>query len=215
MYRFFEYPLVKTDEELSKFYNQGSLDQHGSVQRLKTSLKLKRLGDATSFQQQDRVLDYGCGTGQLLLQLADKIDEGVGVDISSAAISDAPRRENLAFQVIQPGDPLPLEDGSFDKVILLDVLEHVRLPEEILQDCRRVTKQGGQLLIEVPFTGMLSELAAGEFHQDICVLRSCIPRKLVEVTGTRCAESQDLQLRSSKRHVAQSRWSPSDGRQSL
>lgn len=46
---------------------------------------------------------------------------------------------------------IPVADGSFDGVILAEVLEHVREPETVLAECFRVLKTGGKLLITAPF----------------------------------------------------------------
>lgn len=46
---------------------------------------------------------------------------------------------------------LPLRSGSFDTVILSNVLEHVRDPAALLAECRRALRPGGRLLLTVPF----------------------------------------------------------------
>lgn len=46
---------------------------------------------------------------------------------------------------------LPLQDGSADTVLLLDVLEHLRHPQAALAECARVLRPGGRLLLAVPF----------------------------------------------------------------
>ena len=43
-----------------------------------------------------------------------------------------------------------LKGRSFDKILLQDVLEHLRVPERLLQDCRDLLKPHGQMLISVP-----------------------------------------------------------------
>lgn len=46
---------------------------------------------------------------------------------------------------------LPLGDRSVDGVILKDVLEHIEGPQEALRECARVTRDGGTLILWMPF----------------------------------------------------------------
>jgi len=52
---------------------------------------------------------------------------------------------------------LPLASGSFDTIILSDVLEHVPEPEQVLTELARLLKEGGKLLLNVPFFYWLHE----------------------------------------------------------
>ena len=74
-----------------------------------------------------RVLDAGCGTGQISLELAARGAQVVGVDISNNLINVAKRRlpaqlsKKIDFRV---GDMLSPEYGNFDYTILMDSLIH-------------------------------------------------------------------------------------------
>ncbi|HUW13696.1 MAG TPA: methyltransferase domain-containing protein [Anaerolineae bacterium] len=96
-----------------------------------------------------KVLDIGCGAGNMAHHLAHYGDV-VGVDNNPRPLAVARERgldvrEGLA-------EDLPLEDEAFDLVALLDTVEHV--PDEgeakVFQECRRVLKPGGKLLVTVP-----------------------------------------------------------------
>ena len=52
---------------------------------------------------------------------------------------------------------LPLPDARFDAIVLTEVLEHVRRPEETLAELRRVLRPSGRLLVTVPFVCELHE----------------------------------------------------------
>jgi SAM-dependent methyltransferase len=52
---------------------------------------------------------------------------------------------------------LPIEDASFDFVLCTEVLEHVRDPAQVATELRRVLRDGGTLLVTVPFVGELHE----------------------------------------------------------
>lgn len=91
-----------------------------------------------------RVLDVGCGIGDFL-----KFRPGtVGVDVNAHTV-DWCRRQGLDCRLMD-ADRLPFADGSFDAVVLDNVLEHLAEPQPLLAEIRRVLVPGGRLLIGVP-----------------------------------------------------------------
>lgn len=75
------------------------------------------------------ILDIGCGRGLwlYLLMKANRIHQGMGIDVSESLIESArsirPDNFNLYFSVIKPDQNLP--EGDFDCVSMIDVLHHV------------------------------------------------------------------------------------------
>ena len=103
-----------------------------------------------------RILDAGCGTGQMTKQL-EGIGEAVGMDSASEAIAYARSRgvERLVRGSITAP---PFAEQSFDCVLALDVIEHVDDDMGILTSLFRVIKPGGHLIITVPaFDALWSE----------------------------------------------------------
>lgn len=95
------------------------------------------------------VLDVGAGQGGCLLELLDRGADAVGIEPGAefAALArlrlgeaghDPARLRNVA------GETLPFPDCSFDYVISLQVLEHVRDPAAIVSEMLRVLKPGGR-----------------------------------------------------------------------
>ncbi|MBU0617484.1 MAG: methyltransferase domain-containing protein, partial [Planctomycetes bacterium] len=106
-----------------------------------------------------RVLDVGCSQGIASLLLGQEGHQVVGVDIDPAAIEFAQReldaypdpvKENVEFRLVAPHE-LPFEDGSFDTVLLGEVIEHLNRPELMLAEIRRLLKPGGTVVITTPF----------------------------------------------------------------
>jgi methionine biosynthesis protein MetW len=95
------------------------------------------------------ILDLGCGDGHLLAKLKDQgFTSLAGLDISEVAVEKA-KTMGLDAKVFDFfADKLPYPDDSFDYVVLLDVLEHLFQPADILQEAARVSKK--YILISVP-----------------------------------------------------------------
>jgi GT2 family glycosyltransferase/2-polyprenyl-3-methyl-5-hydroxy-6-metoxy-1,4-benzoquinol methylase len=116
------------------------------------------------------VLDLGMGTGGLGkyltarqsvtldgLTLSEKEAHGVGFAYRKVVIADL---DNVELS--------QLFDGQlYDYIVLADVIEHLKYPDRILQQCHQLLKSGGQLLTSVPnmgYCGLLAELLVGEFR---------------------------------------------------
>jgi 2-polyprenyl-3-methyl-5-hydroxy-6-metoxy-1,4-benzoquinol methylase len=99
-----------------------------------------------------RVLDLGCGRGEVLLACARRGAAVAGVDYSHAAVEIS--RETLAevaqAEVVQ-GDvaQLPWPDASFDRVLSGDVIEHLHPADgaAMLREARRVLRPGGRVVV--------------------------------------------------------------------
>lgn len=94
-----------------------------------------------------RVLDYGCGAGEIVGAGRESGIDIVGVETFYAGGSyrdDARRTGLLAREILEfDGRTLPFEDGAFDLVMSNQVLEHVPDLGSVVSEIARVTRPGG------------------------------------------------------------------------
>lgn len=117
----------------------------------------KRLIDMLGVCNGDTVLDLGCGWGTslpILLQAVGADGKIIGFDINenSLAISerlfqDAIASKTLELVLGQSNEPLPFKNDSFDKIFCHNVLENVSDKNSFLNECYRVLKPNGVLLL--------------------------------------------------------------------
>jgi len=118
--------------------------------------RLTRLTDALSHYVPagGKVLDLGCGTGDLAISLAAAGLQVTGCDISPEMLHQATSAESageIDWVQLEPAwERLPFGPESFDTVVTSSVLEYVDDPPAVLRECRRVLRPGGLVLCTVP-----------------------------------------------------------------
>jgi SAM-dependent methyltransferase len=112
-----------------------------------------------------RVLDVGCGEGQLArLLVRGGARRVVGVDASVAQIAEAARLGGGVAYVRASASALPLPPGDFDAVVTCLVLEHIADLDGALDEIARVLRPGGRFvmfvnhpLFQVPGSGWIDD----------------------------------------------------------
>ncbi len=102
-----------------------------------------------------RTLDAGCGTGYMLMKLAEQGNPAVGADFDAKLVSFA---QNLLHENhhavpvhhagLGEGKLAPL--GQFDRILCLDVIEHIADDTAALQELGTVLAPDGAILLSVP-----------------------------------------------------------------
>lgn len=107
------------------------------------------LVDFVSIHGAVRVLDVGCGTGNLATCLTGDIEMlGVcGIDVCASYIDEARRRSSDSRLTYDIADAraLPFPDGAFDHAVSMLALQFVPQPHVAVREMRRVTRRGGSV----------------------------------------------------------------------
>jgi methionine biosynthesis protein MetW len=99
---------------------------------------------------QGRVLDLGCASGGLLALLRPGASHLAGLELSASAAKAAAEVADLVVQGALEDPGLPFQAGSYDLVVLADVLEHLADPAVALGRATAWCKPGGSVLVSVP-----------------------------------------------------------------
>jgi ubiquinone/menaquinone biosynthesis C-methylase UbiE len=126
-----------TEEGGRQYLDQRAGARSDHVQNLRTSLFRDLGGDELT------VLDFGCGTGGVIMRLAAA--RRIGVEVSTLAA------ERARAHGVEVCDQLErVEDGSVDVAISFHAIEHVDDPLHVLRQIRRVVKPEGRVRLVVP-----------------------------------------------------------------
>ena len=118
-----------------------------------------------------RVLDLGCAGGFMAEALDDRGAVVTGIDPAAEAVVAARSHADQSGRNIRYdtgiGEALPYEDGAFDAVVCVDVLEHVSDLDRVLSEVARVLKPGGLFLFDTINRNPVARLATITIAEDI------------------------------------------------
>jgi SAM-dependent methyltransferase len=128
-----------------------------------------------------RILDFGCGSGELARFVP--AHAYLGLDIDGPSLTAA-RQKFPHHRFVQS---IP-ETETFDTIVMLAVLEHIPAPLELLKKLKPLLKAGGEILITTPHPwaeqfhrwGVTLRLFSPEAHQEH---QSLLNRKHIEKIG--------------------------------
>lgn len=101
------------------------------------------------------IVDVGCERSPIVKEIIDKCKMVYCVDNNPEFIKESKQRLRLnikkaVFVLSDANKRLKLDEGIADITICSDVLEHLNNPERCVEELKRVTKNGGNIIISVP-----------------------------------------------------------------
>lgn len=132
----------------------------------------------------NRILDLGCGEGATLYHLGGPAG-ATGIDLFPRKIAFAqktlPQCRFLAGSVYE----LPFEAGSFDQLIVRDVVHHLERPDAFIDECQRVLSPAGRIDVLEPcrynpliaLHALTNEAERGELRSTPSFLKNLLARR--------------------------------------
>lgn len=140
------------NEEMAHKYDPETYHLHSNFlirwierRRVKTILKF------LNTDLHDKVLEIGCGAGNILEQIPSR--HLYGIDLSTFLIKKSQRRlasHQQAILALSNAEQLPFAKGRFCKLVCSEVLEHVSNPRQVIREMARVATSDAVLVISVP-----------------------------------------------------------------
>jgi len=128
-----------------RFYQEGGYEHYNSFDRqLYWARKEQYAEIINGLAKGLRVIDVGCGDGDLLRLLPQTL-EIYGLDVSILALKEARQFCSAVFCGL--ADRLPCADNAFDMVLFMETIYHVTNPLECLKEIRRVMRPDSRLLM--------------------------------------------------------------------
>lgn len=150
--RLFDWSVQQSEEASVALYSLGN----PQLLERATREVIAQLERWNVISRERAVLDIGCGIGRITAELAPKVKEVHGIDVSARMIEVALRRcaalANVRLMKGSGRDLHELTDASFDSAIAVDTFPYIRqsglpLVEAYFAECTRVLRPGGDLVI--------------------------------------------------------------------
>ncbi len=93
------------------------------------------------------VLEIGCGNAAMAAQMKARY---VGVDLSEGMLKNNKNLKKGDQLLCADASDLPFEEGMFDLIYSINLLEHVKKPDKVIKEATRVLKPNGTLLMITP-----------------------------------------------------------------
>jgi len=124
----------------------------------------------------EHILDVGCGTGFFARNVAKNGAKVVALDMSENMLKVAKeiaRKENLKIKFVKGNaEKLPFKNSSFDKLIAVDLIQHLNEPKEFIKEASRVVKKGGKIVLAWPHSKSLYRM---KYYFEKLILQRNLP----------------------------------------
>ncbi len=159
--------------QIDRLYSAEKYRDHQSrfilpIEKLVRFFRKARKKQIEYFIKNGRILDLGCGRGIFLLTMKAGGWETHGLELNEETAQYA--REGLVLDIKTVSlREAKFADNYFDVIVIWHVLEHLSDPIETIEECRRILKSGGLLVVAIPnFESFQAKISGSHwFHLDI------------------------------------------------
>ena len=111
------------------------------------SFDLEEINEYLPLKSDALLLDLGGGTGRIAYQLAKYVNECFILDLSFEMLQQS-KKNSHNIPLLQAGsEKAPIKSNSINQIFLNDSLHHIQKQQETLEECYRMLKPGGELII--------------------------------------------------------------------
>lgn|GEM_PF-6119469 len=126
-------------------YHEDLYGQRSYRRTPQTDPQMRRILSRLNIQSNDIVIDIGCGVGDYTNAIKPYTNQIAGYDLSVQAAKK--KYPGVSFFEHNLDKPLPLPDASVDKIVSINVIEHLVDWNLFLLECQRVLKPGGTIAL--------------------------------------------------------------------
>ena len=147
------------NEEMSKKYNPDRYHQSSNlIIRFIENKRVKQILSFLKINENDTVIEIGCGVGDIL----SRLDKGIltGMDISQYILDIAKKKYKSIKFINGNAENLPVEisQNKYDKIICSEVLEHVENPVNVLKEIKKISKDNSIIVISIPNEKLINQI---------------------------------------------------------
>lgn len=133
--------------EFIDYYDKGKWEQRQKslYQRERIALKI-----INTLKEKTNILDIGCGDGTFLANIKANNPQVklYGVDFSKFQLEKAKTIATVKQANLEKG--IPFKENTFDVIYCAEVIEHLFNPDFLLEECNRILKKNGYLILSTP-----------------------------------------------------------------
>lgn len=111
-------------------------------------LQAKRIMNSIHVNQDEKILDFGCGSGYLTVELHRAGAKAFGLDVHKVPTHTALKEcYDIEISIVKTGEKSPYPDNFFDKILVSEVLATIADSKSFLIELKRILKPNGTLII--------------------------------------------------------------------
>lgn len=156
--KFIHYIKLKGENKMDvrensiKHFNGSAAEYDNSFDGKFVNVMYQPLIDEIKKKDEGKILDVGCGTGNILCKIINGRRELYGIDLSKNMIEESRKKLGKNADIkLADAEHIPYSDNMFDILICNASFHHYIHPEKVLKEMKRVLKNGGKLLIGEPY----------------------------------------------------------------